>query len=141
MTFRWCCVRVKASEIAFVGFGHLPVAGSNSLPFCVGMSPTTPYLRIAFRFWRKNRVSRKERGAPVSRCAFAFPFGCVALQRLSSLPITIKALKLLAEPHSLCRNLFEDFVAAKRRWRVPYYACKWRYFLLKKRPKKSLLHF
>ena len=42
VTFRWCCVRVKASEIAFVGFDHLPMAGSNSLPLCVGMSPTTP---------------------------------------------------------------------------------------------------
>jgi hypothetical protein len=32
VTFRWCCVRVKASEIAFFEFDHLPVAWSNSLP-------------------------------------------------------------------------------------------------------------
>jgi hypothetical protein len=62
VTFRWCCVRVTAPEIAFVGFDHLPVAWSNSLPLRRwDVSQQYNHAR-RLGFCRKSRLPEKKKG-------------------------------------------------------------------------------
>jgi hypothetical protein len=62
VTFRWCCVRVKASEIAFVGFDHLPVAREQFTPTSVlGLSPNTYNYAERLGFCRKSGFLKEKR--------------------------------------------------------------------------------
>jgi hypothetical protein len=81
VTFRWCCVRVKAPEIALVGFDHSANGREQLTPSVLGCLPNN--IILAVRFLQKIRFFKRRTSIPVRfRLSFS---GVSLLQRLSSL--------------------------------------------------------
>ena len=76
MTFRWCCVRVKASEIAFVGFDHSPCGQEQLTPTALGYLQQHHDYVWRLGFCRKIRFPEKKKAHQFPGALFAFPLRC-----------------------------------------------------------------